>query len=317
MFSARRSGFTLVELLVVIAIIGVLVALLLPAVQQAREAARRMTCTNKLKQIGIALHNHHDTFGQFPSGGRYTPEPDFTSGSWCSTSGTTGAREPWTVKILPFIEGNNLYAQFDLDGRFTTTSNVAGVAANHTLFQRNNPTYQCPTDPASRDDWNSISYFAVQGGGTAAEEACSTSSGQRVFYRNGIMHLNSRTGFQDLTDGSSNVFAVGETRYCLTPSGRADGYHSGWASATKLDAWGTPLVLAAAREQINSDPRDGTKNDTLNVMTKLFGSYHPGGCMFLMGDASVHFIPETIDLAIYQSLGKIDDGGPVGGLGAL
>lgn len=317
MVTARRTAFTLVELLVVIAIIGVLIALLLPAVQQAREAARRMTCTNKLKQIGLAIHNHHDTYGQFPSGVRYTPEPDFTSGSWCSTSGTTGTREPWTVKILPFLEENNLYDQFDLNASFTATSNVPGAAVNNNLFKLNQSAYQCPSDPASRDDWNSISYYGVQGGGPAADESCSTSSGQRVFYRNGALHLNSDTGFQDLTDGSTNIFMVGETRYCLTPSGRPDGYHSGWASATKLDSWGTPLVLAATREQINSDPRNGMTNDTLNIMTKLFGSYHPGGCMFLMGDASVHFIPETIDLVTYQTLGKIDDGAPTAGLGSL
>lgn len=210
-----------------------------------------------------------------------------------------------------------MYDRFDLNGKFTATSNVPGVTANNNMFKLSNKAYQCPSNPASNGDWNSISYYGVQGGGPASEESCSTSSGQRVFYRNGVMHLNSKNGFRDLTDGSSNIFMVGETRYCLTPAGRADGYHNGWASSTKLDAWGTPLVLAAAREQINSDPRDGMKTDTLNVMTKLFGSFHPGGCEFLMGDGSVHFIPETIDLATYQTLAKISDGAPASGIGGF
>ena len=310
---SHRRAFTLVELLVVIAIIGVLIALLLPAVQQAREAARRMQCTNKLKQLGLALHNHHDTYGTFPPGVRFTPEPNFSATDWCSAHGVEGVREPWTVAILPYLEQTALYDRFDVDARFTSTSNVAGTTTNNDLFKLNNPAYQCPSSPAARPDWNSISYYGVQGGGPAAEESCSTQSGQRAFYRNGALHLNSKTGFRDLTDGSSNIYLVGETRYCLTPSARPDGFHSGWASGTKMDAWGTPLVLAAARRQINSDPRDGITQDTLNVMTQLFGSFHPGGCMFLMGDGSVHFFPETMDLVVYQTLAKIDDNLPTGG----
>jgi prepilin-type processing-associated H-X9-DG protein len=105
---------------------------------------------------------------------------------------------------------------------------------------------------------------------------------------------------------------VGETIYCLSPTARTDGFTSSWASATKIDAWGSPLILAAAREQINSDPRNGLKHDTLNIMTRLFGSFHPGGCHFLMGDGSTQFVPETIDLMVYQTLGIIDDGLPAG-----
>ncbi|WP_246119904.1 DUF1559 family PulG-like putative transporter [Blastopirellula retiformator] len=301
------------ELLVVIAIIGVLIALLLPAVQQAREAARRMDCSNRQKQLGLALHNHHDTYDHFPAGVKNTRNPDYSSSNWCTTGVRDDTREPWTVAILPFLEQGNRYELFDIDAAFTSTENVPGVTANHTQFQIANSTFQCPSDPGSRDDWPISCYYGVQGGGAQSEESCSTQSGNRVFYRNGILYFNSKTKFRDMLDGSSNTFMVGETKYCLTPQSRPDGIYSSWASGAKIDAWGVPLVLAAARDQINSNPQVGLKYDTLNIMTKLFGSYHPGGCFFLLGDGSIQFVPETIDLSVYRSLGKVDDGLPTGG----
>ncbi|EAQ80817.1 DUF1559 domain-containing protein [Blastopirellula marina] len=323
----RQQGFTLVELLVVIAIIGVLIALLLPAVQQAREAARRMTCTNKLKQIGLALHNYHDTHGKFPAGTFFDTTGvgpiDFSSSSWCKSlsSDPTGSRgrAPWTVTILPFLEQKNLYDQFSLGSTFPMhsgdLSNLDSTNPNKALFSSNNPAYQCPSSPGSLSDWNSISYFGVQGGGPTA--SCSTTSGQRVYYVNGALYFNSSNGFRDFSDGSSNILMVGENKYALTPTGRADGIHSGWNSSIRINNdQALPFVLSAARGQINSYPGDGTKNDTLNIMTQLFGSFHPGGAMFLVGDGSVHFLPETIDLTTYQTLGQISDSAPVGGLGA-
>jgi hypothetical protein len=215
---------------------------------------------------------------------------------------------------LPFLEQSPLYEQFDLTSPFTTTSNVPGAAINHQLFSVNNPAFECPSNPMSRKTWHTTSYFGVQGGGPPELESCSTQGGLRTFYRNGTLYVNSETGFRDLLDGSSNVFVVGETSYCLSPTARADGASMSWASAAKIDTWGTPLILAAAREQINSDPRTGVKHDTLNILTKLFGSFHPGGCHFMMGDGSTQFVPETIDLTIYQTLAIIDDGLPAGGL---
>lgn len=309
----RKSGFTLVELLVVIAIIGVMVGLLLPAVQAAREAARRMSCTNKMKQIGLALHNYHDSFNRFPAGVFNASNPNYAVNTWCSTGTNPNARVPWTVAILPYLEQATLHDQFRMGEMFTSSSNVPGSAINNGLFRLGNPAYDCPSNPMSKSEWNSTSYFGVQGGGPVAMQSCATTGGNRLFYRNGALFFNSNIGFRDLLDGTSNVFLVGESKYCLSPSGRADGIHTGWASGSKTDAFGSTYVLAAARDPINSDNRDGLRFDTLNIQTKLFGSFHPGGCHFLLADGSVQFMSNSIDLVIYQTLAIRDDGLPVSG----
>ncbi len=305
-------GFTLVELLVVIAIIGILVALLLPAVQAAREAARRMSCTNNVKQLALAVHNYHDVHKVFPPGSMTSNKIDFNNSNWCTSGTGDQSRASWTVLILPFIEGQNQYARFDFGSAFTSTSNLPGVAANHTEFNTNNPNFQCPSDPNSSSSNNNCCYFGVQGGGSSP--ACTSQSGQRVHYLNGALIHNGRIGFSGLTDGTSNVFLIGETRYQLTRGGRSDGIIAGWASAAKIDSSGMPLVCAAAQEQINSVPGHGGKMDTLNVQTRLFGSFHPGGCNFAMGDGSVHFMTQTIDLTVYRQAAVRDDGLPAGGL---
>jgi len=312
MSGRNSSGFTLVELLVVIAIIGILIALLLPAVQAAREAARRMDCTNRIKQINLALHNYHDTHKCLPPGTLSAGSVSYTTTDWCNGGSNTG-RASWTVLILPYLEQMNRFKEFDLRLAFTTSSNVPGASVNDTQFKKGNSAYQCPSDPNSRPDNNNGCYFGVQGGG--ATPNCSSQSGQRVFFINGILYHNSATKFRDITDGTSNVFLIGETKYCLTTGGRSDGIVTGWASAAKLDSsYGTPLILAATMQQINAYAKHGGIADTLNYQTRMFGSFHPGGCQFSLADGSVHFVSETIDINIYRQMGIRDDGQPTGGL---
>lgn len=313
-----RFAFTLVELLVVIAIIGVLIALLLPAVQQAREAARRMTCQNQLKQLGLAIHNYHDTFNSFPSGG--ISNVSIHANDFCSKAPGSGgysySQAPWTVLILPFIEEGPRYEAFDLGAGIISIQDEPafgnGNAANRTEWFRNNEKYQCPTDPYSNETTRTNNYFGVQGGETAF---CSNSGGLRVWNKDGLIFHNAKVGFRDATDGSSNVFLLGESMYQTTLESNTITQYLTWASSDWPRSVGMPSQAASAVLPINSqDPPVPAGGHTWDVSSRTFGSYHPGGCQFAMGDASVHFIPETIDLTTYRTLAKRADGLPVGGL---
>ena len=314
-------GFTLVELLVVIAIIGILVGLLLPAVQAAREAARRMQCSNNVKQLALACHNYESAFKSFPAGGivSYTPAAlaALTPANHC-TSGQDKTQAPWTVLMLPFVEDTNLYNKFDMKVRFTGSSNIPGDSPNKDLFLTNNKKFQCPSDPNSGPAVNNTNYMGVQGGGTptgVTGPACSTSAGQRVFFQNGIFYANSKVRMADITDGTTNTFAIGESRYQPTPNMRADGFHAGWASALKADSsFAVPLTFAAAILQINAQKECAPGiADCFNFVSRLFGSKHTGGCLFGMADGSVQFLSESIDINIYRQGAIRNDGLPVGG----
>lgn len=303
----RIAGFTLVELLVVIAIIGVLIALLLPAVQAAREAARRSSCTNKLKQIGLALHNHHDVNRVFPPGVKSPATPNFSAAQCFSGDQTDrkNAFAPWTVRILPYLEQENLYNQFDLSKKFTTSlADGVGDAPNAGLANTRLELYQCPSDPHTSELPGRGTYFGVQGGGLTFQ-CPSKNDANRGFDFDGVLYLNSKSTFADITDGSSNVCLVGETKY--QTYNRTDNKNLVWSSAANMtESWGYPGVLASAIEPINS-----LTGNNHNIQARVFGSYHPTGCMFLMSDASVHFFPETMDVTVYRNLAVRNDGAVV------
>jgi prepilin-type N-terminal cleavage/methylation domain-containing protein len=315
----RRVGFTLVELLVVIAIIGILVALLLPAIQAAREAARRTECSNRLKQLGVAIHNYHDSHQVFPPGGIVTAEmcpgsgapptkPAFSSGK-CDKS-----RAPWTVLILPFLEQTSLYEKFNFNTSFAHTWDE-GCNTNRSLQFSNNPNYQCPSDPNSKPSIGNNNYNGCQGGGPASQAACtSESSSGRKFYTNGALFVNSEIGFADILDGSSNTYLIGETKYNFLKGSRSDlpNRYIGWGSAVRVQVtskdYSSPTNLTAAVNSVNGFAKHGKQYFTMDESSTYFGSFHPAGAQFVFADASVNFINESIHLSTHRFLGNREDG---------
>jgi prepilin-type N-terminal cleavage/methylation domain-containing protein/prepilin-type processing-associated H-X9-DG protein len=306
----RGRAFTLIELLVVIAIIGVLIALLLPAVQKVREGANRSRCQNNLRQLALALHNYHGQNEQFPPGGH-------TTATGCNLVGNedTSSRAGWTVLILPFLEDDDRYRTYNLNASFAPLAWSTSSVNRPQQFTRN-PRFECPSDPRNGSQSNN-NYFACQGGGvTPACTATDPFALQRMFFYNGIFHANSKTRIMDIRDGSSLTILIGESRYAMTQSNRVmlpppqnDAYQ-GWDSPLRGysgAAFSIPLNLCATRNPINSGGAAA-----FDTMTSTFGSYHIGGAHFAFADGSIHFLTEGIDLAAYRSLGQIADGAPMG-----
>jgi prepilin-type N-terminal cleavage/methylation domain-containing protein len=319
----QTAGFTLVELLVVIAIIGVLVALLLPAVQAAREAARRMSCTNKMKQFGLALHNYHDTHLVFPPG-VILLVPD----TQCPPAGGTAQTGPsWLVLLLPYLEQQGLYNQFNFNNRFVGRFNLASQSTNGPLQFQPFPLVKCPSDPKAIMNGSVITnYLGVAGGGCPSLSNCGgpplaecQGGAGRLYFNNGILYRNSRVRLANVTDGTTNVYLVGETMYMRVPSDRvlATGALIGtnnpsWAAGADLRANGTDSsyqTLGASAGVINFGPVD--PNDS-GFFMRLFGSQHPNGCNMTLGDGSTRFISQNINLDTHRYLGSREDGVTLG-----
>jgi len=291
--SLRRIGFTLVELLVVIAIIGVLIALLLPAVQQARESARRMQCSNNLKQLGIALHNHHDTHGQFP--------PGYVFDSSVNTAGdpTWG----WGVFMLPFMEQTNVYEE--LRPAEQTLLSALGNAQDLLTMQTNLPAFRCPS--ATGPDLNDERLLNDEATAVSNYIGCNSSDlaarndgiPATNYGADGIFWENSECDFAEITDGTSNTFAIGERAWQMNRrngTGKAN-YFAGnvYGVAGRLVVGSSPdpnldlySVLGGTVREINWARADIYEHSS-------FSSNHPGGVQFLFCDGSVHFIQETIE----------------------
>ena len=316
----QKQGFTLIELLVVIAIIAILISLLLPAVQQAREAARRTQCRNNLKQIGLGLHNYHDTHSVFPPGAlaiRFTgvavaptdAEPGRTSvaGGWA-----------WSTFILPFLEQANLYQSLNPNG------NNFPAAPNQ--FTRTIlPVYQCPTEasPAlhtatamggdgAGGGHARSSYPAVAGSGANADYANKTVSNTK-----GIMWYNSKSNMRDITDGTSNTMVVAERFWDGGDSEKRRGViWVGKPPGTDPGNVGNKYSNMIRVENSAAWLINGTNNNAAASMhggvapvsssaTSRKGGY---GIQILLGDGSVRLLSENMNGPTWQAIGQMADG---------
>lgn len=322
----KRRGFTLVELLVVIAIIGILVGLLLPAVQAAREAARRMQCSNNLKQMSLAMHTYHDTHRSFPYGSYNLREAWPANGS------------NWRALILPFIEQGNVYNQLS----FTASSHfMAGGAAganrlagNLVLVKLVISTYRCPsTDidpfdiaPVSNNDGSAMnaSYVAIQGAARPVPGSDpnlgTRDCGHGWSCDNGVFFANGTTNMGSIKDGTSNTIILADQSTTVANVNRTSNYYGAWFGSRHPrrlndpagcgDSWqtGTTCIRFAPNSQIvqtGATERMYRNNTIVN-------SNHTGGIEVGMGDGSVQFIANSIDFTLFKALACRYDGVPAG-----
>lgn len=321
----RVRAFTLVELLVVIAIIGVLVALLLPAVQAAREAARRAQCANNLKQIGLAMHNHLVARGVFPAG-RSGHEGNSAADVPCLIGSSAVEKHAASgfVLLLPYIEGEATYklVRFDLGGIFNYYSPYVGTWYNGErmqLVQLRPSVFVCPSSTAdpncnqcfkkagwSQFDWES---------GTGTYALCQGTYGPRMFQTGqsdiGTISSCGNTGMfvygrqrrpSKITDGLSNTFAGGELRAPDTLDGFSLwAYGSRYESSLRVTT--NLLNEKPGKGQVRVEPWGSRNNGA-------FGSEHPNGANFLFGDGHVTFVNDDIDYGAYQDFATIASQNP-------
>jgi prepilin-type N-terminal cleavage/methylation domain-containing protein len=307
----NRRGFTLIELLVVIAIIAILIALLLPAVQQAREAARRTECKNNLKQMGLALHNYHDTFSGFPYGEM--------NGSGQAGTDSPGIRnQNGLVMLLPYIEQANLYSGLDFSSTFGKYNNTSApvlvpTGANLAAKAVKMKAFICPSDNGiqfTNDDptyygcgTSGISYKSSYGLSVNATHQPGLWSGQGSTARTAFGG-NSYSNIRDFTDGTSNSALVIENVFTCR-----SGQIAPWACAQHAGT-GTRLLGGINKWlQVSTGISIPGRVENYNVNAS---SLHVGGCQVLLGDGGVRFLSENTNLLTLQNLAYISDGQVLG-----
>lgn len=333
--SSKSRGFTLIELLVVIAIIAILVALLLPAVQQAREAARRSQCKNNLKQIGLALHNYHDTYSAFPIG-----------------SQAPNNKPNWRSSVLAHIDMANVFNRLDFNARAShgfmagnaNTSMGSGYdVENAVLNDLYVSVYKCPSSTASKfytggdppsnngrqspnaslgiETGMTMDYVAIAGAysddptevyGGESTQSWGT-SGSR-YSNNGMMVVQISTKMRDATDGLSNTMIIGEQSGLIDGKDYRSNYFGGWTGTVaagrnglpgESNSWGTGINVV--RNRPNPPAAPSTGNQTYLPNSPLT-SEHTGGLHCLLGDGGVRFISNNISMATLRRLASKQDG---------
>ena len=342
--SPTHRGFTLVELLVVIAIIGVLVALLLPAIQAAREAARRAQCSNNMKQLGLAVLNYESAHGQFPPAGK--------SYGWCTgninlTNGYAADPEVHNVHglllISPFFEESSIFGRYNPDESMTTDTHTGGKILGTPLVAGHNaelatvqlPVVRCPSDsgdPLILDDsrygaggstgeplyWKTNYDFSVQfwewrcnaWKNTPFERFDTTKTGGKTYLGEGVFPgrrmfgENSDLRDGQVTDGLSNTIALGETTLDCANGKTSNWAYRAWVQTGVDPAWGIN-VWASPWTFPN-----GTKPVVPGVVGSWSwaGSHHPGGCHFTFGDGSVRFLSEDTNKLVMEHYATCGDG---------
>jgi len=328
----NRRGFTLIELLVVISIIATLVALLLPAVQQAREAARRSQCKNHLKQIGLAVHNYHDIYSCFPlaAGGQYD--------AWGMPN--------WRARIWPQIDQAALFNAMD----WTTSSRRFagdGTSANLNLLSRHVISiYACPSSPLptnpTTDDYTSnpraiqVPMYIGISGAAVSESSAEFPAGTRVGYvsgpgygvmtNNGSFLYNQIVRMRDFSDGSSNTMMIGEQSGLVDSRDLRSGYYGGYTGTTQsfpvgtsvpvatgslsyVDEWGVGTTTVIYALNSSSIPSYGNRVYKQNT---ILNSMHTGGIHGVFADGSVRFIGNNISMDTLKALCARNDGLVVG-----
>ncbi len=285
----RRPAFTLVELLVVIAIIGILVALLLPAIQAAREAARRTQCNNNLKQLAISLQNYHDTYKSFPPGG-------LGGGNLFS----------WHALVLPFFEQTTVYDEINFNVNYLQAVNTAvglnqinsfvcpsAIRATHKgTFDAE---YSPPTTGTATYSTHYYGILGPKGTNPATNTAYSMytgSAGHGDYATQGVLVRQTGLGMSDVLDGTSNTLLVGEIS---------------WGQANTYRIWTRGCNGPASAPSKNvANPINVTRYNGSNFNDVSFGSEHPGGCQFALCDGAVKFFNQDITMTAYWAMASRD-----------
>ena len=312
----RRPGFTLIELLVVIAIIAVLIALLVPAVQKVREAAARSQCQNNLKQIGLAMHNYHDTYKVLPPGGTSDVAPWGAGGGWGSS---------WMVYILPYIEQGPLYTKWDFKSGSSGFTNANNRSLSNNLVIN---MYKCPSSVLPIIMGNNVmasDYACIAGADSSAftsyteSRVAGCNSGGRCG-AGGPLYGASKHTLMSLSDGTSNTMLVAETNGTinLTESGTSSyrpGGPYGWTMGTGQAGAGVTgdrlFNSTTVRYQINV--KTGFTSGSGGISTDASNNYpissmHTGGVNILLGDGSVRFLSDSTSLDTLARAATRDDG---------